>query len=344
MNLISTSKLPGNILGNLAFTGSLFLHVGVLALFSSWQWEWKTIEKKSPETIRVKFLSAPSSSQSAETSNSAKPSPRVPARPRSMQPVLKSLFSPRTPNSSAFTLQSMDVVHKMIQSHKKIVRRSLAQPAANTQNKLFPGKAPENFSHPIQRTVVHHRPPALELQTLDFSNTSSNTAISTRSTQSPPKPIHRLPSPDESKILAQISSLARAGVEQPASAKSSSEQFSALPRELSQNTAEAEDTFDTDPNALRGLFIGQVRQRIANAKYYPRMARRRGMEGQPVIAFTLNKNGRLMKVDLAQTSGYQLLDQAALEAVHQGAPYPEIPAELKRDTFKFKLPISFALK
>ena len=68
------------------------------------------------------------------------------------------------------------------------------------------------------------------------------------------------------------------------------------------------------------------------------------MEGQPVIAFTLNKNGRLMKVDLARTSGYQLLDQAALEAVQQGAPYPEIPAELKIDTFQFKLPISFAFK
>ena len=51
-----------------------------------------------------------------------------------------------------------------------------------------------------------------------------------------------------------------------------------------------------------------------------------------------------MKVGLTQTSGHQLLDQAALEAVHQAAPYPEIPAELKTDTFQFKLPISFVLK
>jgi periplasmic protein TonB len=68
------------------------------------------------------------------------------------------------------------------------------------------------------------------------------------------------------------------------------------------------------------------------------------MEGQPVVAFTLNKGGGLMKADLAQTSGYQLLDRAALEAVHQAAPYPEIPVELKTDTYQFKLPISFVLK
>ena len=85
-------------------------------------------------------------------------------------------------------------------------------------------------------------------------------------------------------------------------------------------------------------------QRIADTKYYPRTARRRGIEGQPVVAFTLDKGGRLMKAGLAKTSGYQLLDEAALEAVHQAAPYPEIPAELNMKTFQFKLPISFILK
>ncbi len=97
-------------------------------------------------------------------------------------------------------------------------------------------------------------------------------------------------------------------------------------------------------NALRGLFTGQVRQRIAAAQYYPRIARRRGMEGRPVISFILDKRGRLTKVDLTQTSGYPLLDRAALEAVHNGVPYPEIPAQLNTDSFQFKLPISFVLK
>lgn len=68
------------------------------------------------------------------------------------------------------------------------------------------------------------------------------------------------------------------------------------------------------------------------------------MEGQLIVSFTLSKGGELMKANLAKTSGYQLLDQAALEAVQQAAPYPEIPTELKTNTYQFKLPISFVLK
>jgi protein TonB len=117
-----------------------------------------------------------------------------------------------------------------------------------------------------------------------------------------------------------------------------------LPREFPSATRQEPEVDSINLGNLRGLFTGKVRQRIATAKNYPRIARRRRMEGQPVIAFTLDKGGRVMQAALARTSGYRLLDQAALEAVHQAAPYPEIPAPLKMDTFQFKLPISFNLK
>lgn len=118
----------------------------------------------------------------------------------------------------------------------------------------------------------------------------------------------------------------------------------ALPRAIAPTPLSFEDNEKLDVSGLRGMFTGNVRQRIANARVYPQIARRRGMEGQPVIAFTLNKNGQLMELRLDRTSGYQLLDRAALEAVKHAAPYPEIPAPLKLNTFQFKLPISFILK
>ncbi len=99
-----------------------------------------------------------------------------------------------------------------------------------------------------------------------------------------------------------------------------------------------------DLGRLRGTYTGQVRQRIVNARNYPGIARRRGMEGQPVVAFTLNKQGQLTQLRLDRTSGYKLLDQAALDAVQKGAPYPEIPPQLKMRFFQFKLPVSFILK
>lgn len=182
-----------------------------------------------------------------------------------------------------------------------------------------------------------------------FSNTLvaiSKTAFPLRAPKSEANPIHPLAGPIQSQFDTP-SPLDRPAAQVPkqyASPKTPETHLVALPRQPSSPTQHELEDNPVDLGNLRGLFTGKVRQRIANAKYYPRMAKRRGMEGQPIIAFTLDKNGRLMKIDLAQTSGYQLLDKAALEAVHQAAPYPEIPAELKTNTFQFKLPISFILK
>jgi TonB family protein len=197
-----------------------------------------------------------------------------------------------------------------------------------------------------QPTIVQRR---VLIRQIGFSKvpaTLSQTAFFIEVSNSVLKNIYQRPDPTSSQttISPETGSADQQAVEPFTSPTTSQTKLAALPRKLPQSPPAVRDGSDADLNGLRGLFTGQVRQRIANAKYYPRMARRRGMEGQPVIAFTLDKGGRLMEVDLAQTSGYQLLDQAALKAVHQAAPYPEIPAELKTDTFQFKLPISFVLK
>jgi len=95
--------------------------------------------------------------------------------------------------------------------------------------------------------------------------------------------------------------------------------------------------------ALRGGFSRKVRQKIAKARFYPRFARRRGWEGNPVVAFTLNREGGLLDLSLKSTSGHKILDQAALDSVKKGAPYPRIPEPLNMDSYSFILPINFVL-
>jgi TonB family protein len=306
--------------------------------------DWTVPEKIPPKVIQVKFLPDPPSSQATETPNSSKPTPMVPARFMAIQPNLKSLFMPRTPNLSNPTLQPVKKAHLMIQSHRKTIKRSLAQPASFAKTKLFPAMTPANTSQHDRQTLIHRRSPTLEIPASEIFDAPTRTAISTGPAKSKSRIIRRLPSPAQSMPLSKADFISQPAVEQPLSKNTTRGKFAALPRELPQIPSVDRDVSDANLNGLRGLFTGKVRQQIANAKYYPRIARRRGLEGQPVIAFTLSKNGRLMKVDLARTSGYQILDQAALETVHRAAPYPEIPAELKTDIFQFKLPISFVLK
>lgn len=344
MNLTVTSKLPGKALGSFALAGSLFLHVGLIAAFSFWQLNWTPSEKTSPKVVHVKFISASPSSQSTETANTSKPTPMIPAQPLAMQSISKSRPVPRTPDLSTPTFQTAKAARQMIRSHKKIIKRPLAQPTYFAATHLFPAATPANFPQPNQRTIIHRRSPIVKVNASKFPNTPARTAISTKPANPKFNSIRRLPNPAQSMAFSQADFASQPKAEQPNSKILAKEKFATLPREFSQSQVTDGDTPDTGPGDLRGLFTGKVRQRIASAKYYPRVARRRGMEGQPVIAFTLDKEGRLTKVDLAQTSGYQLLDQAALEAVHRAAPYPEIPAELNMDIIQFKLPISFVLK
>jgi TonB family protein len=97
-------------------------------------------------------------------------------------------------------------------------------------------------------------------------------------------------------------------------------------------------------NQIRNGFSTKIRNRIAQVKYYPRIARKRGFEGQPVVAFTLGNGGELLELFIEEPSPFKLLNEAALDAVKSASPYPPIPELLKINSMKFNLPISFILE
>lgn len=103
------------------------------------------------------------------------------------------------------------------------------------------------------------------------------------------------------------------------------------------------DSSGHDLNALRKGYSSQVWAKVANAKFYPRIARKRGMEGKPVVEFELRSDGQLMNYYIALSSSSEILDKAAMDAVKNGSPYPGIPKPLNLQSIRFKLPISFIL-
>ena len=99
-----------------------------------------------------------------------------------------------------------------------------------------------------------------------------------------------------------------------------------------------------DLGELRRGFHKKIWQKVAKAKYYPRVARKSGFEGEPIVTFTLGSKGELIDLRLIEFSSYQLLNEAALETVRRGIPYPSIPKPLGRDSISFNLPISYVLE
>ncbi|GAP65156.1 TonB family protein [Mizugakiibacter sediminis] len=65
-------------------------------------------------------------------------------------------------------------------------------------------------------------------------------------------------------------------------------------------------------------------ERIGNLNY-PDEARRRQLHGDLVLTVGLNRDGTIKSMDVIQSSGHKVLDDAAMRIVRLAAPFPPIP-------------------
>lgn len=79
-------------------------------------------------------------------------------------------------------------------------------------------------------------------------------------------------------------------------------------------------------NRLREQYLGRLLAHIEAHKFYPVLARRRGMEGTIQVTFTLECGGGIRGVEL--TGGHGVLRKAAGEAVRKAQPLPKPPKEV----------------
>ncbi|MBI2091790.1 MAG: energy transducer TonB [Deltaproteobacteria bacterium] len=90
----------------------------------------------------------------------------------------------------------------------------------------------------------------------------------------------------------------------------------------------------TNSFAIPGLESGskiltQIRLKIEHAKYYPAIAKRQNLEGRPEVAFKLNEDGSIALIKITQSSGIQMLDDAAMETIKKASPFPYYEGEIK---------------
>jgi protein TonB len=69
-----------------------------------------------------------------------------------------------------------------------------------------------------------------------------------------------------------------------------------------------------------------IRKRIYDRLNYPSSAKRMGMKGSSVVKFRIHRNGSVDDVSISRTSGHEILDEAAKQAILDAAPYPS-PSE-----------------
>jgi protein TonB len=103
-----------------------------------------------------------------------------------------------------------------------------------------------------------------------------------------------------------------------------SEQYAKRPKRkyISANTKEYEFA------AYMRAWVARI-ERIGNLNY-PDEARRQQMHGQLVLTVGLTRDGRVKSIDVIQSSGHKMLDDAAIRIVHLAEPFPALPEDKEK--------------
>jgi periplasmic protein TonB len=115
-------------------------------------------------------------------------------------------------------------------------------------------------------------------------------------------------------------------------------------RTVTPRAASAPAASDThismDQRAL--TFQRALLSHIARYRRYPDGARRDQARGTVQLLFSMLRDGTVTEVRIASSSGYSLLDVAAIETIRKAQPLPRIPAELP-ERLNILVPVAFEL-
>lgn len=76
-------------------------------------------------------------------------------------------------------------------------------------------------------------------------------------------------------------------------------------------------------------------------KDYPRVAQKRRQQGVVLLYIVLDRGGRVIEAHIQESSGYRLLDDAALAMLKRAQPLPPIPDDIQEERFRFVVPVQF---
>jgi TonB family protein len=112
----------------------------------------------------------------------------------------------------------------------------------------------------------------------------------------------------------------------------------------SMQLAKPEIDLSTDSESALKNFLNSVRRKIESKKTYPASARDSGIEGNTEVKLTILKNGQLANVEVVNSSGNEILDNAALQSVRNAAPFPVIPKLVERDSITMSIQLVFKIE
>lgn len=131
----------------------------------------------------------------------------------------------------------------------------------------------------------------------------------------------------------------------PVADQSGDAQSNASSLEMAQLEAQIAQQYDAYQKRPRKLFLGARTQESASARYeddwctkierigtnnYPDAARQQNIHGELQLTVTIKADGSVASIEVTRSSGYKVLDNAAIGIVRLAAPFSPLPEEIRK--------------
>lgn len=93
----------------------------------------------------------------------------------------------------------------------------------------------------------------------------------------------------------------------------------------------------------RQFYVSDLLKKIRTNTKYPKRALDRNQAGSVRISVVVNRAGNVISTSLLEGSQFEQLNDAAMEAITQSAPFPPMPDAVSGNSFEFTVPTTFTL-
>ena len=107
---------------------------------------------------------------------------------------------------------------------------------------------------------------------------------------------------------------------------------------------EDQDTISLDTDDERYVTYARIiKKKIMRHWKYPPKAREYLLEGRLMAVFSLKRNGQMIKIEVLENSGYEVLDDEAVRAIRTAAPFPLFPENITVNRLNIKARFNYRL-
>lgn len=118
----------------------------------------------------------------------------------------------------------------------------------------------------------------------------------------------------------------------------------ALARKGMPPRAPGDDSVTLDTDEFKFISYNRwLKIKVESRLRYPELAAVSGMQGVLFLRFDIMKDGSLGNLELLKSSGYKILDDEALRAIRDSAPFQPLPDEWNMERYQIRAAVIFYL-